>query len=85
MKAHVYVVSKRTVLDPQGQAIQNALRKLGHAGVSDVRQGKYFILTLHDALDAASAHAEVERIAAEVLTNPVMEEFSFRIEETARS
>ena len=80
MKAHVYVVSRRTVLDPQGQAIQNALTKLGHSGVSDVRQGKYFILTLSDTLDAAAAHAEVERIASEVLTNPVMEEFSFQIE-----
>ncbi len=80
MKAHVYVVSKRTVLDPQGQAIQNALKKLGHKGVADVRQGKYFILTLDDSLDGTAAEAEVERIAAEVLTNPVMEEFSFRIE-----
>jgi len=80
MKAHVYVVSKRTVLDPQGQAIGNALKKLGHRGVADVRQGKYFILTLDDSLDSAAAKAEVERIAAEVLTNPVMEEFTFRIE-----
>ena len=79
MKAHVYVVSKRTVLDPQGQAIQNALRKLEFTGVVDVRQGKYFVLTLDDALDAAAAHAEVERIAAEVLTNPVMEEFTYSI------
>ena len=80
MKAHVYVVSKRTVLDPQGQAIQKALGKLGHTGVSDVRQGKYFVLTLADDLESAAAHAEVERIAAEVLTNPVMEEFTFHIE-----
>ncbi len=80
MKAHVYVVSRRTVLDPQGQAIHNALTKLGHAGVSDVRQGKYFILTLSDSLDAAAAQAEVQRIASEVLTNPVMEEFSFRLD-----
>ena len=80
MKAHVYVVSKRTVLDPQGQAIHNALRKLGHAGVEDVRQGKFFVLTLADSLGNAEAHAEVERIASEVLTNPVMEEFTFRIE-----
>ena len=83
MKAHVYVVSKRTVLDPQGQAIQNALRKLGHDSISDVRQGKYFILNLHDSLSSAAAHSEVERIASEVLCNPVMEEFSFRIEEPA--
>jgi phosphoribosylformylglycinamidine synthase PurS subunit len=81
MKAHVYVVSKRTVLDPQGQAIHNALKKLGHTGVSDIRQGKYFILNLDDSLGSKAAHAEVERIAFEVLTNPVMEEFSFQIED----
>ena len=80
MKAHVYVVSKRSVLDPQGQAFQKALGKLGHGTVSDVRQGKYFVLTLEDTLDQAAAQAEVERIAADVLSNPVMEEFSFRIE-----
>jgi phosphoribosylformylglycinamidine synthase len=79
MKAHVYVVSKKTVLDPQGQAIHNALKKMQYCGVADVRQGKYFVLTLDDSLDVAAAHAEVERIAAEVLTNPVMEEFTFSI------
>ena len=46
-----------------------------------MRQGKYFVLTLDDSLDAATAHAEVERIAREVLTNPVIEEFSFRLED----
>ncbi len=80
MKAHVYVVPKRTVLDPQGQAIHNALRRLGHAEVSGVRQGKYFVLSLDEAMGNAQAHAEVERIASEVLCNPVVEEFSFRIE-----
>ncbi len=84
MKAHVYVVSKQSVLDPQGQAIGNALRKLGHAEVAEVRQGKYFILTLSDALSTSAAHAEVERIASGVLTNPVIEEFSFRLEEPSR-
>ncbi len=83
MMAHVYVVSKRTVLDPQGQAIHNALRKLGHTSVADVRQGKYFVLTLDDSLSTGAAQAEVQRIASEVLTNPVMEEFSFHIDEPA--
>ena len=81
MKAYVYVTLKRTVLDPQGQTIQSALKKMQYQGVDDVRQGKYFVLTLDDALDAATAHAEVERIAREVLTNPVIEEFSFRLED----
>ena len=81
MKAYVYVTLKRTVLDPQGQTIQSALKKMQYQGVSDVRQGKYFVLTLDDSLDAATAHTEVERIAREVLTNPVIEEFSFRLED----
>ena len=80
MKAHVYVTLKRTVLDAQGQTIAEALRRMQYAGVADVRQGKYFVLTLEDGLEPAAAEAEVKRIAAEVLTNPVIEEFSYRFE-----
>ncbi|TCK75060.1 phosphoribosylformylglycinamidine synthase subunit PurS [Acidipila rosea] len=81
MKAHVYVTLKSTVLDPQGQTIGNALRKNQYHGVTDVRQGKYFVLTLQDSLDAADAAAEVERIARDILTNPVIEEFTYRLED----
>lgn len=81
MKAHVHVTLKSTVLDPQGQAIHNALKKMKYTGIDAVRQGKYFVLTLDDSLDAAAARLEVERIAREVLTNPVMEEFSFHLED----
>ena len=83
MKAHVYVTLKRTVLDPQGQTIQNALKKMQYKGVKDVRQGKYFVLELDGLLDAAAAKAEVERIAKDVLTNPVIEEFTYKLEEGA--
>jgi phosphoribosylformylglycinamidine synthase len=83
MKAHVYVTLKRTVLDPQGQTIQNALKKMQYKGVNDVRQGKYFVFDLDGALDAAAAKAEVERIARDVLTNPVIEEFTYKLEESA--
>jgi phosphoribosylformylglycinamidine synthase len=81
MKAQVYVTLKASVLDPQGQTIHNALRKIGFADVTAVRQGKYFALSLADGLSADAARAEVERIAREVLTNPVIEEYSYRIEE----
>jgi phosphoribosylformylglycinamidine synthase subunit PurS len=81
MKAHVYVTLKTSVLDPQGQTIQNALRKIGFADVTAVRQGKYFALALADGLSADAAGAQVERIAREVLTNPVIEEYTYRIEE----
>ncbi len=80
MKAHVYVTLKRTVLDAQGQTIHGALKRMQYAGVEEVRQGKYFQLTL-GVMQAADAKTEVERIAREVLTNPVIEEFTYRIEE----
>jgi phosphoribosylformylglycinamidine synthase PurS subunit len=80
MKAHVYVTLKSTVLDPQGQTIHGALKRMQYTGVEDVRQGKYFQLTLR-TMDAADARTEVERIAREVLTNPVIEEFTYRLEE----
>ena len=81
MKAHVYVALKQTVLDPQGQAIHNALVKMQYRGIEDVRQGKYFVVRLENGLDAAAARAEVDRIARDVLTNPVIEEYTFHIEE----
>jgi phosphoribosylformylglycinamidine synthase PurS subunit len=82
MKAHVYVTLKRTVLDAQGQTVAGALRRMDLTGVADVRQGKYFLLTLEDSLaaDPAQAQLQVERIAREVLTNPVIEEFSLHLE-----
>jgi len=83
MKAHVWVMLKSTVLDPQGAAIQQALASLGHAAVRDVRQGKFFVPDLEN-LDRAGAQAEVERIAREVLTNPVIEDFRFEIVEDAK-
>jgi phosphoribosylformylglycinamidine synthase len=79
MKAYVYVTLKRTVLDAQGQTVADALKRMKYQGVSDVRQGKYFVLTLEGA-DEAAARAEVERIAREVLVNPVIEEYTFRLE-----
>jgi phosphoribosylformylglycinamidine synthase PurS subunit len=78
MKAHVWVMPKPTVLDPQGQTIQHALASLGYAKVKDVRQGKFFVLQLNGAT-RDEAQKEIERIAKEVLTNPVIEECRFEI------
>jgi phosphoribosylformylglycinamidine synthase subunit PurS len=80
MKAYVYVSLKKTVLDPQGKTIHGALRKMGFQGVEDVRQGKYFEVSL-EGLDRTQAEAAVERMAKEVLTNPVIEEFRYSLEE----
>ena len=77
----MYVSLKRSVLDPQGKTIQGALNKMGYKGLQDVRQGKYFEITLDGGLNRSDAEAEVGRIAREVLTNPVIEEFRYSIEE----
>ena len=81
MKAYVYVSLKKTVLDPQGKTIHGALKKMGYKGLEDVRQGKYFELTLDGALTREQAQSEVQRIASEVLTNPVIEEFRYSFAE----
>ena len=81
MKAYVYVSLKKSVLDPQGKTIHGALKKMGYRGVNDLRQGKYFEIALDDSIGRENAQAEVERIAKEVLTNPVIEEYTYQIEE----
>lgn len=80
MKAYVYVSLKKSVLDPQGKTIHGALKKMGYRGVGDVRQGKYFEIALDDGISHDEANAEIERIAREVLTNPVIEEYKVSLE-----
>ena len=75
MKAYVYVSLKKSVLDPQGKTIYGALNKMGYKGLEEVRQGKYFEITLDGGLSREAAQSEVDRIAREVLTNPVIEEY----------
>jgi phosphoribosylformylglycinamidine synthase len=75
---------KKTVLDPQGKAIQQALASLGHSAVTDVREGKFFVLQF-DGVDRAATQKLVETIARDVLTNPVIEEFRFEILEDSAS
>ncbi|MGH9698336.1 MAG: phosphoribosylformylglycinamidine synthase subunit PurS [Candidatus Acidiferrales bacterium] len=78
MKAHVWVMPKITVLDPQGQTIQRALGSLGFVKIESVRQGKFFVLEL-DGLSREEASSQIERVAKEVLANPVIEDFRFEI------
>ncbi len=80
MKARVFVTLKRTVLDPQGQTILKALAGLGYQSVKAVRQGKVFELGL-DGVTKEQAREQVEKIARDVLTNPVIEEFRYELEE----
>ena len=75
--ARVYVTLKKSVFDPQGKTIHDALRSLGYANVADVRQGKFFEVAL-DGLSGDAARDAAEEIARRVLANPVIE--SYRVE-----
>ena len=75
MRVRVYVSLKPTVLDPQGKTIRAALNGLGYKAISDVRQGKFFEMSIEPQSDTERARREVEQIAHEVLANPVIEEY----------
>lgn len=75
MKARVFVSPKTTVLDPQGQTIRGALNGLGHTSIADVRQGKFFEIELAGSGDRAAAAREMDEIARDVLSNPVIEDY----------
>jgi phosphoribosylformylglycinamidine synthase PurS subunit len=80
MKAKVYVSLKPGVLDPQGKAIQHSVELLGFTGIADVRQGKYFEIALQDSADQDEARESVARMAREVLSNPIIEDYRVEIE-----
>lgn len=76
----VDVMLKPEILDPQGSAIAGALPRLGFEGVTSVRQGKRFELEFAEAVTAEQL-AEVEQAARTLLSNPVIEDFSVRLEQ----
>ena len=79
MKARVYVTLKPGVLDPQGKAIHHSVELLGHKGIADVRQGKYFEIALAKDVAENDAREAAEKIARDVLANPVIEDYRVEI------
>ena len=79
MKAKVYVTLKPSVLDPQGKAIHHSVELLGFERIEDVRQGKYFEIALNSDLSEAEARQAAEKIAKDVLANPVIEDYKVEI------
>jgi len=77
MKARVTVTLKPSVLDPQGKAIEGALRSLGVSGVASVRQGKVFEIEL-EGEDRDAAEARLKEAADRLLANTVIE--NYRVE-----
>ena len=79
VKARVYVTLKKSVFDPQGKTIHEALRSMGYGSVADVRQGKFFEVSL-EGVEPAAAKATVEEVARKVLANPVIESYQVEVE-----
>ncbi|MDQ5825936.1 MAG: phosphoribosylformylglycinamidine synthase subunit PurS [Chloroflexota bacterium] len=79
--ANVYVTLKPVVNDPPGLSIRDALHNLGYAQVSAVRSGKYIRLHM-EAADEASAREAVDAMCQRLLANPVIEDYTFTLEET---
>jgi phosphoribosylformylglycinamidine synthase len=79
-KARVFVTLKTGVLDPQGKAIQHSVELLGFNGISDVRQGKYFEIAINSSLSASEAQESATRLAREVLSNPIIEDYRVEME-----
>lgn len=78
MKARVIVTLKPGVLDPQGKAIEGALKSLGVDGVGSVRQGKIFEVEL-SAADKTKAEAKLKEAAEKLLSNMVIENYRVEI------
>ncbi|MFJ8793396.1 phosphoribosylformylglycinamidine synthase subunit PurS [Streptomyces sp. NPDC102462] len=78
----VDVMLKPEILDPQGQAVQRALPRLGFEGISDVRQGKRFELEVDGPVDEA-ALVRIHDLAESFLANTVIEDFTVKVEAEA--
>ena len=79
MKAKIIVMPKKTVLDPQGVTVKNALESMHFAGIKQVRVGKFIEVELEGG-DAAALQKKIDDACHKLLSNPVIEEYTFQIQ-----
>ena len=80
MKARVTVTLKNGILDPQGKAIEGALKTLGVNGIASVRQGKVFDIELAAGADQAKAEAALKAAADKLLANTAIENYKVEVQ-----
>ena len=78
MKFEVFVTLKKEVLDPQGKAVENALKNIGFRNIKTVRQGKYFSIII-DEEDINKAEHIVDSACKKLLSNETIEEYEFKL------
>jgi len=81
LKARIVVTLKKGVLDPQGKAVKGALENLGFTHIKEVRVGKVIDVTLDDTIEKKEAERVVEEMCRKLLSNPVIEDYTFEITE----
>jgi len=79
MKVTVFVKPKKNVLDPQGQAVEHAMHSLGHTSASNVRMGKTVEFDIK-ASDTPEFRQDLDKLCNELLSNPVIEDYTYEIE-----
>jgi phosphoribosylformylglycinamidine synthase PurS subunit len=78
VKVTVFVSPKTTVLDPQGAAVQQAIKSLGHHSIEEVRVGKTITFEMEGA-DTPEVRDEIDRLCDGLLSNPVIEDYRYEI------
>ena len=79
MKAKIVITPKKAVLDPQGKTVQNALTHMGYTGIGAVHVGKYLEIELAGS-DRDTAARQIDEACHKILSNPVIEDYSFQVE-----
>ncbi len=80
MQVKVFVTPRTGILDPQGRAVEHSLKSLGFGNVANVRIGRYITLEV-EASSPAEARAEAKKMCEQLLANPLIEDFTFEVEE----
>jgi len=80
LQVRVFVTPRQGILDPQGRAVEHALKSLGFPNVSDVKIGRYVTLEV-DAPSAEAARIAAQKMCEQLLANPLIEDFRFEVQE----
>jgi phosphoribosylformylglycinamidine synthase len=78
MKAHIIILPKKAVLDPQGKTVRGALEHLGYTGIAEVRVGKFIEIEL-TGTDREAARRQLDEACHRFLSNPVIEDYHLEI------
>ena len=79
MRVKVFVTPRKGILDPQGRAVEHALKSLGFKGVSNVQVGRFIVLDV-SAATADDARDAAHRMCERLLANPLIEDYTFEVE-----